>query len=171
MKLGIAKPGDHPVGGHFVVDGAFRGRRIGLAELIGLDAELTVGQRPFARQRRQRLPSIISRLRLELVAVEIEFVDQPFAVAASLLGLGPVFVPIPDLSSNEYAEHDDAEIDPDREPVLRRDMLADAADDHGFPLPFDSLLTIFGEAASVNKRETPWPPPIRPFPISAMPAR
>ncbi|MEO5578350.1 MAG: hypothetical protein ABIR25_04780, partial [Sphingomicrobium sp.] len=58
------------------------------------------------------------------------------------------------------AKHDDREVHRDREPIVCRHMLVEPAHHHGYS-PFDALLTNFGDAAHVNKRETQWPLPIR----------
>jgi hypothetical protein len=65
-----------------------------------------------------------------LPRIEVQFVDQPSAIFLRPGSFQALLVPIADLGAEEHAEHDDQNVDPDCEPVVRRDMLANAAYDH-----------------------------------------
>jgi hypothetical protein len=66
--------------------------------------------------------------------VSPQILNQPRAVTVPLLAFDSRFVPIVGLRGDENADDDDCEVNSNREPVLRSDMLADAADDHLRPL-------------------------------------
>ena len=95
-----------------------------------------------------------------LARVEIDFVGQAGAIGSALLCFEARLVPIAHLNSDQHAEDDNREIDRHREPIVVGNMLADSANDQ-WRAPFDPMLTNMRNCASVNRRETPWPLPIR----------
>ena len=60
-----------------------------------------------------------------------QFVHEADGVIAPPFAILPRLVPIVDLGGDDDASDNDAKVNRDREPIVRGDMLADSADDHG----------------------------------------
>jgi hypothetical protein len=67
--------------------------------------------------------------------VGLKIVDQHREILSRLSRRDSRLVPIIGLGTEEDTDHDDAEIDRHREPVVMRDMLANAPKDHCLPPP------------------------------------
>jgi hypothetical protein len=55
--------------------------------------------------------------------------NKPLAILLPLISVDPRLVPVVDLGADDDPGDDDQEVDRDREPIVRGDMFADAADD------------------------------------------
>ena len=78
-------------------------------------------------------PAIIVHLFDDADLVRTEILDDLRAIGADRGAIDPPLVPVVGLGAEEHADHDDDDIDPDREPIVRGDMLADTANDHRLP--------------------------------------
>jgi hypothetical protein len=67
---------------------------------------------------------------VEVLAIRLQIVDQHDAILSRLPHRDPRLVPIVRLRAKEHADDDDRQIDCDGEPIVMRDMLANAPKDH-----------------------------------------
>jgi surfactin synthase thioesterase subunit len=128
---------------------------------VGSAKETVIGEPGAAIEVAEHLQSkgpdlaVVYRAVLHVVFVHLDVADDTDAVRLAGL-VGEAFcVPVADLDTEKDAEHDNDEVDAHSEPVVRSDVLANAAQQHDQPpvisLPLSAMLVDSRRATSAQR--------------------